>query len=243
MLMMTCFCPDTYNISTYSQSTHSTHSLFNTTLSFILFTLFFLSNDALADHTQSLLPRADLDKIKHQYSADVSQRFNAWDRLLINSQNKTTIEKLLLVNQFFNKMQWVEDRKLWKKRDYWATPIETLIRNAGDCEDFSIAKYFTLRALNVPTQRLKITYVHMLNYDQPHMVLAYYKTPESDPLILDNVNKEISPYSHRNDLQIKFSFNGEGLWLANSASHQPIDDSGKILLWADLIKRMKNESI
>jgi len=203
--------------------------------------LIFFSHFSHADHSKVLLPKADLNKQQYLPSDTASQRLNSWDKLLIQSQNKTTLEKLDLVNQFFNKMDWVNDSLLWKQRDYWATPIELLVQNAGDCEDFSIAKYFTLRALDVPTQQLELTYVKKSDYDQAHMVLAYYKKDSSDPLILDNIEKDILPYSQRSDLTIKFSFNGEGLWLANDLSHQPNDDSKKIILWADLMKRMSEE--
>lgn len=190
-----------------------------------------------------LINASDLEKINKQFPPEVSQRFNSWDKLLLESHNKTIKEKLILVNQFFNQMKWVEDKKLWHKKDYWATPIESLIRNAGDCEDFSIAKYFTLRALKVPTDSLKITYVKILQTGESHMVLAYYESPHSDPFILDNINKNIMYYSKRKDIQINFSFNDNGLWLANTDHDKPVDDSQNIMLWADLIKRMKNEKI
>ena len=203
--------------------------------------VFLLSHSAWGAHT--LLPANKLAKIKHHYSSEVTQRFNSWDQLLADSQNKGIREKLELVNNFFNKMKWVEDKTLWKQRDYWATPIESLIRNAGDCEDFSIAKYFTLRALGIPNEQLKITYVEQVKGRQSHMVLAYYETNKSDPLILDNINKEIHYYSQRQDLRIEFGFNAEGLWLKNNKTSQPTADSNNILLWADLIKRMKKEVI
>ena len=194
-------------------------------------------------YTQHLLLEEQLKNINTRYDAATSLRFNAWDRLMLDSQDKTVLEKLRLVNDFFNRMAWVEDRSLWKQRDYWATPIETLVKNAGDCEDFSIAKYFTLRALDIPTEKLKISYVKILEDNQAHMVLAYYPAPGSDPLILDNLNKQISKRSQRKDLQLMFSFNAEGLWLASNHSPEPVSDSSKIKRWADLIKRMKSEKI
>jgi predicted transglutaminase-like cysteine proteinase len=192
---------------------------------------------------QHLLPKEQLKKINTRYDAQTSRRFNAWDRLMLDSQGKTALDKLRLVNDFFNRMAWVEDRNLWKQRDYWATPIETLLKNAGDCEDFSIAKYFTLRALNVPLEKLKISYVKIIKDNQPHMVLAYFPAPGSDPLILDNMNKQILKRSKRSDLLPMFSFNTEGLWLASNHSPEPVSDSSKIKRWADLIKRMKSENI
>ena len=56
-------------------------------------------------------------------------------------------------------LPWISDDEHWGKRDYWATPIEMLATNGGDCEDFSIAKYLTLTQLRVPSDKLRITYV------------------------------------------------------------------------------------
>ena len=216
-------------------------SIFNGLELCFLAALMFTLQPAHAHH--QLLPEEHLQKINQQYDAETSQRFNSWDRLMLDSQNKTALQKLQLVNVFFNRMAWVEDRNLWQQRDYWATPIESLLKNAGDCEDFSIAKYFTLRALNIPTARLKISYVKIINDDQAHMVLAYYPEPGSDPLILDNLNKQILTLSKRSDLRLLFSFNAEGLWLASNHSQEPVEDSTKIKRWADLIRRMQNEKI
>ncbi len=79
--------------------------------------------------------------------------------------------------------------------------MELLTTNGGDCEDFSIAKYLTLRAMGVPDDQLRIIYVKALELNQAHMVLAWYKTPGSDPLILDNLINDIKPASQRNDLE------------------------------------------
>ncbi|MDM8349520.1 transglutaminase-like cysteine peptidase [Pseudomonas sp. sp1636] len=55
---------------------------------------------------------------------------------------------------------------MWGERDYWATPIEALVKGAADCEDYSLAKYFSLRQLGVPTGKLRLTYVKALKLNQ-----------------------------------------------------------------------------
>ena len=60
-------------------------------------------------------------------------------------------------------MLFEDDDQHWHQADYWATPIETLASNGGDCEDFSIAKYFTLRELGVAEQCLRLTNVNALS--------------------------------------------------------------------------------
>ena len=183
----------------------------NVIIHFIFLILLFFSKHTLASKTDFLLAQAN-QKINVQHDSRVNKRLNAWERLVFHNNDKTPFEKLTLVNDFFNKMEWVEDKDLWDERDYWATPIESLIKNAGDCEDFSIAKYYTLLAMDIPEDQLKITYVKY-NMHQGHMVLFYYPSDTSEPLVLDNMVKHIRTKSQRTDLKYMFSFNDTGFWL------------------------------
>lgn len=178
-------------------------------------------------------------QINAKHDKDVNQRFTAWENLMHHSLGKTEQEKIKSVNDFFNRMHWVSDKDLWNKKDYWATPIESLIRNAGDCEDFSIAKYFTLLAMDIPFERLRINYVKMAD-QQNHMVLSYYPSLGTMPLILDNFNKELLKQSKRTDLTFMFSFNSEGLWLANNKMIA-IDDENSLNHWISMMKRIEKE--
>ena len=121
-----------------------------------------------------------------------------------------------------------------------------LASDGGDCEDYAIGKYFTLIAMGVSEDKLKITYVRELRFDpvdQAHMVLAYYPTPDADPLILDNVDKAIWPGSERDDLVPVYSFNGAGLWLAKErGAGMEVGKPDRISMWNDLIARMNREA-
>ena len=140
-----------------------------------------------------------------------------WEALIKSSAALPELDKLNEVNRFFNrKVRFVDDIQLWRENDYWATPVEMLIKGAGDCEDYSIAKYFTLRRLGIPSEKLRITYVKALNYNQAHMVLTYYASPSAEPLVLDNLINDIRPASQRKDLLPVYAFNAEGLYLPGS---------------------------
>lgn len=158
---------------------------------------------------------------------------------MFQSQGMTDTEKLVLVNDFFNKMKWVEDDKVWNRQDYWATPIESLIKNAGDCEDFSIAKYYTLLAMDVSVEKLRLTYV-VLNNHQGHMVLFYFPKRTMEPLVLDNLNKKILVRSNRPDIKYMFSFNDTGLWLKGNNTSTP-DEDNIIRQWSEMVERIKKE--
>ena len=168
------------------------------------------------------------------------QRIQAWEAQIKASANSSERDKLTEVNRFFNRqIRFTDDIGLWKQNDYWATPIEMLVKGAGDCEDYSIAKYFTLRRLGIPSDKLRITYVKALNYNQAHMVLTYYASPGAEPLVLDNLINEIKPASQRKDLLPVYAFNAEGLYLPGSTSRK--SDSKKLSRWQDILKKMRTE--
>ncbi len=170
------------------------------------------------------------------------ERMEAWARLLQTSGDKPELEKLAIVNSFFNReMAFKDDMTVWHVEDYWATPLEALWKGAGDCEDYAIAKYFSLRRLGVPADKLRITYVKALTLNQAHMVLTYYATDRADPLVLDNLIPEIKPASQRKDLLPVYAFNAEGVYLPGASANARTSDSKKLSRWQDVLQKMKAE--
>lgn len=178
--------------------------------------------------------------VSSKYGNKAEQSVKDWQEILEVNRDQDIAQQLYSINQFFNRLEFIDDIEHWKKADYWATPVEFLATNAGDCEDFTIAKYFSLTSMGVPTEKLRLMYVKALRLNQAHMVLAYYETPESIPLVLDNINPRILPASKRRDLLPIYSFNGDGLWLAKSQGRgQQVQSGGNNRLWEDLNQRMK----
>ena len=185
-----------------------------------------------------------IGKLAQQFGPVAKNRLTGWRDILVNPKYKkmSEREKLERVNDFMNQTPFIDDLAHWGKEDYWATPVEFLSTHGGDCEDFSIAKYFTLRALGVPDDKLRITYVkELVIYNQAHMVLAYFPSPDAEPLILDNINKTIQPASARTDLLPVYSFNGSNLWLAKEQTGraQSVGGSDRIGHWRDLQARLR----
>ena len=183
-----------------------------------------------------------IEKAQSRYGnlGAAEQRIQAWDELIQSSTGLAEKQQLAEVNRFFNRqLRFTDDIRLWRANDYWATPIEALVKGAGDCEDYSIAKYFTLRRLGIPSEKLRITYVKALRQNQAHMVLTYYSSPTAEPLVLDNLIGEIRPASQRKDLLPVYAFNAEGLYLPGSNSKK--SDSKKLSLWQDLLQKMRAE--
>lgn len=186
------------------------------------------------------ITEALLIKIEAKYNNFARQRVEAWQSLIASSKDLSDEEKLTVVNRFFNtNMLFINDQALWGKEDYWATPIEALSIGAGDCEDYSIAKYFTLKQLGVDEDKLRITYVKAIKIGQAHMVLTYFKDKRATPLVLDNLDTEIKPANLRTDLVPVYSFNGDGLWLAKSRGEgKRVGSASRLSLWEDLEQRM-----
>jgi predicted transglutaminase-like cysteine proteinase len=174
---------------------------------------------------------------------ETRQRVAQWKQMIDSGSTWSDIKKLNKVNDFVNQFIFVDDIIHWQQEDYWATPLQTLVTQGGDCEDFSIAKYFTLTAMGMDEAKLKLTYVKALTINQAHMVVGYYEPPNAEPLVLDNLNPEILPASKRPDLLPVYSFNGSGLWLAKKeSSDQLVDNSQRISLWQKLLSHMDVEA-
>lgn len=195
----------------------------------------------------------DFDKLstlaRQRYGEDAYQDVIALQQLTSQLKNAPESEKLKRINDFFNqKITFADDIDVWAQTDYWATPLESIGRQAGDCEDFSIAKYMFLKAANIPNDKLRLTYVRAeVNFQghrsvRAHMVLSYYATPQSEPLILDSLITDISPASQRKDLSPIFSFNDKGLWVGNS--NKPKSDSQSHLSkWRDVLLHMRTDGL
>jgi predicted transglutaminase-like cysteine proteinase len=185
-----------------------------------------------------------LNKAEKKYGKSARSLLVSWENLITTDTSHNDIEKLVKVNQFFNQVDYIDDIYHWGQEDYWATPIEFLVTFGGDCEDYSIAKYFTLKAMGVAEEKLNLTYVKALKFKIHHMVLTYYSAPGSEPLILDNIETEILPASQRQDLMPIYSFNGTGLWLAKQRGRGRLaGSSSRLQRWEDLLLRMSEGNL
>ena len=193
----------------------------------IIFLLFSTLNADFA--SESLI-----DKVEKKYNKFAKNRFIALNKLLEKIKNEDVQTKLEKVNDFFNNVKYSSDQKIYGVSDYWATPIEFLARDEGDCEDFVIAKYFTLEYLGVPTSKMFLSYVKVKKSNEAHMVLSYFETPTSEPIILDSLKKVILPASKRDDLTPVFNFNPNILKGNKTAAHKK---------WDTLIQNYKEQKL
>ena len=163
--------------------------------------------------------------------------------VLVSSRGMDDAGKLDAVNQFFNQhVAFHDDTEIWNQVDYWASPLEALALGQGDCEDYAIAKYFSLLASGMPTAKLRLVYVraHLAGRVQPHMVLAYYASAGAEPLVLDNLVGEVRKASQRPDLVPVFSFNSDGLWqgVGTQAAGDPV---ARLSRWREVLAKARAE--
>ena len=159
----------------------------------------------------SIVSKPMLLKIKQKYGTFAARRFLALQALMQDLKDAPLEKKLKEVNDFWNQVKYTSDIKVWHKKDYWATPWEFLGKDRGDCEDYVIAKYLTLKELGIDPKKMYFIYAVVKGRKIPHMVLGYYKTPSSTPLILDSLNYKIFPASKRQDIYPVYLFNGDTL--------------------------------
>ncbi len=190
------------------------------------------------------LSQATIDDMARRFGSRARSRLQDWVSFVNDSRGLSDQDALAEVNTFFNRrIRYVEDIRHWNKNDYWATPQETLASRGGDCEDFAIAKYYTLREWGLDDNKLRIVYVRSSRLRRPHMVLAYYSQPGADPLILDSITSRISPASKRRDLTPVYSFNGSRLWTRYQRGQGQLGGARRLRNWRYVTEKMRRAII
>ena len=169
-----------------------------------LFLLFFMQSILFSD----LIDEKLIKDAAKKYNAYAGNRFRSINRdLLQKLKQKNDLIKLNFVNTWVNQISYQSDAKLYGVNDYWATLYEFVGKNMGDCEDYTISKYYILKELGIDPRRMKFTYVIYQNRQGKkisHMVLSYLKIPrpqsKKDILILGNNNRLVLPANKRRDI-------------------------------------------
>ena len=188
--------------------------------------------------------------IESRFGASRGQVSRDWQEMIRRaSQAPSERQKLDIVNRFVHQhIRYQTDQRLYGVEDYWASPLETLGHGAGDCEDYAILQYISLRLAGISDDRLRLIYVNARmggprsSITEAHMVLGYYTTPTSEPLILDSLVSSISPASQRQDLSPVFSFNSEGLWAGGAAS-PAASSTARLSRWRNVLDRIQQEGV
>ncbi len=133
-----------------------------------------------------------------------------WDKLIGRLKGKSVLDQLKLVNNFWNQWPYKQDPVLYKSPDYWATPSE-FKKRSGDCEDYAIAKYFTLRSAGFPMEDMRIVVVKDTILRLAHAILAVYV--DGDIYILDNLSKNVLSHKRIRNYIPQYSVNEKNRWM------------------------------
>lgn len=141
-------------------------------------------------------------------------RLHEWSAFLETLRGRDAADMLDAVNRYLNQAAYIIDIVNYGVEDYWATPRQFLGRD-GDCEDYAIAKFMSLRALGFPDDRLRIVVLEDLNLGIGHAVLAVYSGQDIE--ILDNQVETVVPASRIHHYKPLYSINESHWWL-----HRPL---------------------
>lgn len=178
--------------------------------------------------------------LRQRHGESGGRAFADWKAMMDAASGLPEARQVERVNDYFNRrIQIQEDQKVWGRPDYWASPGELLGAGRGDSEDFAIAKYFSLLALGVPADRLRLVYTQS-EREAVHMVLAWYENPGRDPLILDSHHGALVPAARRPDLRPVYSFNSQGVW-DETAAAASAGSPRRLAVWEDTLRRARGE--
>ena len=156
---------------------------------------------------------AEIGKVQQDGCGDGCS-YSSWGQMVANLRGKPLPEQLQGVNDFLNQAPYVVDQMNYGIEDYWSSPGE-FFSKFGDCEDYAIAKFLTLRALGVPAANLRVVVVQDLNLKVGHAILAVYLS--AGTLVLDNQIKPVVRAETVHHYQPLFSLSETGWWLHRAA--------------------------
>lgn len=148
-------------------------------------------------------------KEQKTYANSSSKAVKAWQSMIQDNKGKAQIDQLHAVNGFINQWRYRTDQFNYKTSDYWASPAEFFSRS-GDCEDYAIAKYVTLRQMGFGAEQLRLVVVKDVKRGLAHAVLAAYV--DGDVFILDNVNNQVRPQAAVAEYVPYYSVNEKARW-------------------------------
>lgn len=133
----------------------------------------------------------------------------SWQKILGEARGLPAMEQLKAVNAYFNRWPYRLDIDVYGEDEYWAAP-EEFLRLSGDCEDYSITKYYALKALGVEESRLRIVLLTDSIRGVAHAVLAVREGDEN--YVLDNLTDMVLPHGRYEHYLPQYSVNEHYRW-------------------------------
>ena len=124
--------------------------------------------------------QAKLDEEQHIIAACRNDRAHCTNKAAVTFLNivdaareREGLARLGEVNRAINlAIRPMSDLANYGEIDVWASPLMSLARGAGDCEDYAIAKMAALKAAGVPSDDLRLVILRETARGEDHAVLA-----------------------------------------------------------------------
>ncbi len=152
-------------------------------------------------------------QIKH--SPLPQYKVQQWSALKSRFGKMSKISQLQAINGFFNNIPSKDDILNYGKDEYWAAPGKFMSKFSGDCEDYSISKYFALQHLGWKKENLFVLFLHDNINQGMHSVLAVKNGNKT--FILDNLSRPahllVPAEQYVNQVKLHSMANYEGYWV------------------------------
>lgn len=168
----------------------------------LLLTPFLLYN--IAVQAKEYVTEEQIEQMREEYGDRAAQRLQNWNKVMQNAEDEPELIKVRNINFYFNQFRYRKDKYNWKLVEYWASFDEFIGKGRGDCEDYALAKYLSLRKLGISANKLKLVSGKLLKYG--HLALAYYKDP-NDPYLLDNNRNSLGKLKRTYQFKAETFFN------------------------------------
>ena len=167
---------------------------------------------------RACLSRHEKDLRKAQGRCEAGERsacrLAKWQAFLSEISSAPLSDQLYRVNRYINHVRYRTDERNWDRADFWAVP-EQFFARGGDCEDYAIAKYVSLRSLGIPAERLRVVVVYDRKIREDHAVLVI--TAPDGIKVLDSNRKRVIDWEEaRKRYSPYYSVNEQAVWIHNS---------------------------
>jgi len=150
----------------------------------------------------------------HKSGSCKSKEFNAchykiWMKFLVSTKDKDKLSQIKAINGYMNRAKYITDSRNWGQKDYWASPGQ-FMEKFGDCEDYAIAKFMSLKLLGFPSNMLRVVAVKDLNLKVGHAVLVVII--DGKYYLLDNQIKQVVETKNVHHYRPVFSISTQHWW-------------------------------
>ena len=135
-----------------------------------------------------------------------------WKKFLATIKDSPLEDQLRAVNDYANAFPYVTDKENWGGGNYWETPYQFL-EVSGNCKDYAIFKYYSLRMLGVPSSKLRLIVLDdLMSGGITHAVLGVYDD-KGELLILDNIITKVARARDISFYRPIYAVNERSSWL------------------------------